>query len=155
MIWMPTFGSPSPQPAASVRVVTARRRSAVALSLRAPEPAEPAVERMSIEICVESRPVARYAVDAETASALACLLDGPVWLLMVAADVPGCLFGRLWALVPVAVEAPLVLGDEDGVYALPLAEVRIADAERVHPGNLIAEVSHLLHHLPPGSAATD
>lgn len=149
---MPTSGSPSPRAAASVRVVTARRRSAVALSLRA-ELAEPAVARMSIEICVESRTIARYAVDAETASALACLLDGPVWLLMVAADVPGCLFGRLWALVPAAVEAPLVLGDEDGVYALPLAEVSIADAERVHPGNLIAEVSHLLHHLPPGSVA--
>lgn len=150
---MPTFGSPSPQPAASVRVVTARRRSPVALYLRAAEPAEATAARMSIEICVESRTVARYAVDAETAVALACLLDGPVWLLMAAADVPGCVFGRLWALVPAAVEAPVVLGDEDGVYALPLAEVRIADAERVHPGNLIAEVSHLLHHLPPGSSA--
>lgn len=152
---MPASGSQPPRPAASVRVVTARRRSAVALTLRAAA-AEPTVEPVSIEICVGSRTIACYAVDRETARALACLLGGPVWLLMVAADAPGCVFGRLWALVPAAAaDAAALLADEDGVYALPLAEVRVPDANRVHPGNLVAEVSHLLHHLPPGDSGSE
>jgi len=151
---MPASQSQPPRPAASVRVVTARRRSAVALTLRAAA-SEPAVEPVCIEILVGARRVARYAVDPETAVALACLLDGPVWLLMVAADVPGCVFGRLWALVPAVAEAPALLDDEEHVYALPLTEVQVADADRAHPGDLIAEVSHLLHHLPPGRSGSD
>ena len=137
-----------------MRVVTARRRSAVALTLRAANEPEPVAERFSIEIGVGSRTIARFAVDPETATALAYLLDGPVWLLIVAADVPGCVFGRLWALVPVAVDAPALLDDEDHVFALPLTELRVSDDERVHPGDLIAEVSYLLHHLAPGRSGS-
>lgn len=147
---MPAFGAPPPQRASSVRVVTARRRSAVALTLRASTAS--AAGHVCIEVCADSRTLARYAVDHATAVALACLLEGPVWLLIVAADAPGCVFGRLWALVPAANQPPLALADDDGVYALPLTDLRVADEQRAHPGDLIAEVSHLLHNLPQGSS---
>jgi hypothetical protein len=151
---MPAFGAPPPQRAASVRVVSARRRSAVALTLRASGWSASDADSICIEVCADSRTLARYAVDRATAVALACLLDGPVWLLIVAADAPGCVFGRLWALVPATEQAPIALADDDRVYALPLTDLRVADDQRAHPGDLIAEVSHLLHNLPPGSSAT-
>ena len=135
--------------------MTAACRLAVALTLRAAdEPGPGAVAFFHRDRRARPRTIARFAGDPDTASALAHLLDGPVWLLIVAADVPGCVFGRLWALVPVEVDAPALLEDEDPVFALPLTELRVSDDERVHPGDLIAEVSHLLHHLAPGRSGT-
>ena len=154
MIWMPALGSAPPVTAASVRVVTARRRSPVALTLHARNAGPGGNSRtVGVEISAGTRTLARYRMDHESAVALSCLLDGPVWLLMVAADVPGCVFARLWALVPATAELPLELGDNDAAYALPLTEFLVADQSRVHPGDLMAEVAHLLHHLSPGRSA--
>lgn len=77
-----------------------------------------------------------------------------MWLLIAAADVGGCVFARIWALVPVRVEASAVLDDEDRVFGLAVGEISLQGHERKHPADLAREVSHLLQYLGPPRGAT-
>lgn len=157
VIWLPGLGDlqPDHQPEVSAAVCV-RRRRAVMLSIRVPPGA--GLEPAQVEVCADASPIARmFTTHAGAHAALAALLRGPAWLQVVAVEVSCHVLGMLWALIPAsAAEArPEEIGDEELVYALPLAEIELSADRRTHPYDLAAELHTLIADLLPrrGTAA--
>jgi hypothetical protein len=122
------------------RIVAVRRRNPVQLTLR--EDADHA----AVQVAAGARVIGTVPAPPGSGPAVRALLGGPAWLLIVAADVRSVVVGRVWALVP-ADSGPAetgVLGDEDLVYAVALADVHEA---RSHAPDLLADVRRLLSEL--------
>ena len=122
------------------RIVAIRRRDPVQLTLRED------VDRAAVQVAAGTRVFGTVPAPPGSAPAVGALLAGPAWLLIVAADVRSMVVGRVWALVP-ADPGPAgtgVLGDEDLVYAIVLADVHEA---RSHAPDLLADVRRLLSEL--------
>lgn len=107
----------------------------------------------AVDVCLDGRAIATLSLVEPAATALACLLRGPTWLLMVAAEIPGGVVGRLWALMSASgAPSPMELRDEDPVYAYLLSDVAVVPTARAHPDDIVAEAGHLLGNLVAGAA---
>lgn len=124
------------------RIVAVRRRNPITLALRDRGDG-------AMQVSSGARVIGNVPVAPGRAAAVRALLDRPVWLLAVAAEVHGDVVGRVWALVA-ADAAPAEAGelrDEDMVFALPLADVHEPRSRRADPGDLVAEVRQILARL--------
>lgn len=133
---------PQRRPPSTSRIVVVRRRSPVVL-----QTAPVADKSGGVMVYADGRLIARLDTDAELVPAVAGLLSGPTWLLLVAARLPVHILGRLWVLVPAQPSAPgaapLELRDDDEVYAYLLAEV-VRPAEAPDSDDLATEAGRLL-----------
>lgn len=142
---------PQRRPSSNPRIVVIRRRAPVNLhTATGPDPAS------GVLVYADGMLIARIDAAPELVPAVAGLLRGPAWLILVAARLPVEIVGRLWVMVPVqppSFGAGLPeLRDDDEVYAYPIAELaRPAEA----PGasdDLAAEAGRLLDSATRPSA---